>query len=79
MSAAFEAVTYGKLFYEFIEIDEINALKLSKGKFDASCVLSPTAKDKIYWWRQNILNSSRKMISAPTVDYIIHTDAGNLG
>ena len=45
LSASFEAVTYGKLFYMFIEIDKINALKLSKGTFDAPCVLSPTAKD----------------------------------
>ena len=68
LSASFGAVTYGRLFHRFIEIDKINALKLSKGKFDAPCVLSPTAKGEIYWWRQNILNSSRKMISAPTVD-----------
>ena len=78
MSAPFEAVIYGRSFYRFIEIDKINALKLSKGKFDAPRVLSPTAKDEIYWWRQNILNSSRKIISAPTVDYIIHTDVSNL-
>ena len=56
-SASFEAVTYGRLFYRFIEI----------GKINAPCVLSPTAKDEIYWWRQNFLISSRKMISAPTV------------
>ena len=35
LSASFEAVTYGRLFYRFIEIDKINALKLSKRKFDA--------------------------------------------
>ena len=79
LSASFEAVMYGRLFYKFIEIDKKNALKLSKGKFDAPCVLSPIAKDEINWWRQNILNSSRKMILAPTVDYIIRTDASNLG
>ena len=43
LSASFEAVTYGRLFYRFREIDKRNALKLSKGKFDAPCVLSPTA------------------------------------
>ena len=63
-------------FYRFIEIDKINVLKLSKGKFDAPCVLSPTVKNKIY---SNILNSSRKMISAPTVECIILTDASKLG
>ena len=79
LAASFEAaVTYGRLFYRFIEIDKINALKISKGKFDAPCVLSPTAKYEICWWRQNVQNSSWKMISAPTVDYIIHTDASNL-
>ena len=78
LAASFEAVTYGRLFYRFIEIDKINALKISKGKFDAPCVLSPTAKSEICWWRQNVQNSSWKMISAPTVDYIIHTDASNL-
>ena len=30
--ASFEAVTYGRLFYRFIEIDKINALELSKEK-----------------------------------------------
>ena len=76
LSASFEAVTYGRSFYRFMEIDKINALKLSKGKFDAPCVLPPTVKDEIY---SNILNSFRKMISAPTVEYIIPTDASNLG
>ena len=78
LSSSFEAVTYGRLSQRFIEIDKINALKLSKGKSDAPCILCPTAKDEIYWWRQNILNSFRKMISAPTVD-CMHTDASNLG
>ena len=54
LSASFEVVTYGRLFYRFKEIDKVNALKLSNGKFDAHCVLSPTAKDEICWWRQNI-------------------------
>ena len=75
LSASFEAVTYGRLFYRFIESDKINALKLFKGKLDAPCVLSTIAKDESYWWRQNILNSPRKVVSAPTVDYVIHTDA----
>ena len=30
--ASFEAVTYRRLFYRFIEIDKTNALELSKGK-----------------------------------------------
>ena len=43
VAASFEAVTDGRLFYRFKEIDKINALRLSKGKFDAPCVLSLTA------------------------------------
>ena len=35
LATSLEAVTYGRLFYRFIEIDKINALKLSKGNFDA--------------------------------------------
>ena len=31
--ASFAAVTCGRLFYRFIEIDKINVLKLSKGRF----------------------------------------------
>ena len=49
LSASFEAVTHGILFYRFTEIDKMNVLKLSKGKFDAPCVQYPTAKDEIYW------------------------------
>ena len=68
-----------RLFHRFIEIEKINALKLSKGKFDAPCGISSTGKNEICWWRQGIQNSSRKMISAWTGYYIIHTDASNLG
>ena len=49
LAASFETLTYGRLFYRFIEIDKINTLKLSKGKFDAPCVLSPTPKYEICW------------------------------
>ena len=45
-------------------------------KFDH--VLSPIAKDEICWWRF-VGKLFQKMISTPTVDYIIHTDASNLG
>ena len=54
-------------------------MKLSKRKSDTPCILSPAAKDETCWWRQNIQNSSQKVISSRTVHYIIHTDASNLG
>ena len=79
LEALFEAVTYGALFYSFMEIEKINVLTLSKEKSDVSCVLSPAAKNEACCLRQNIQNSSQKMISAPTLDYIKHTDASNLG
>ena len=53
--ASFEAVTYGRLFYRFIEIDKINALKLSKGKFALYLHL--------VYYNQNIQDSSKKWFS----------------
>ena len=47
-------------------------------KINLRVYLYPTVKDQICWWRQNIQNSSRKMILAQTVDYTKHTDGSNL-
>ena len=47
-------------------------------KINLRIYLYPTVKGQICWWRQNIQNSSRKMILAQTVDYTRHTDGSNL-
>ena len=49
LETSFEAVAYGRSFYRSIEIDKIIALKLSKGRFDGTCIPSPTAMDETRW------------------------------
>ena len=41
--ASFEAVQYGRLYYQHIKYGKITALKSSQGNFDTPCPLSPSA------------------------------------
>ena len=51
--ACFPGVEFGQLFYRQLEIDKAAALKLHKGDFDQSMVLSDIAKQDLVWWIEN--------------------------
>ena len=51
------AVQYSALFYRFLEIDKISALRSSKGNYDASMSLSDDAKAELQWWINSIRGS----------------------
>lgn len=73
-----EATKWGKLYYRNLERDKINALKYSKGNYDAYMNISKAAISDIQWWL-----SDEKLIPAcfaySPVDIEIFSDASNLG
>ena len=79
MTAAFEAVPFGRMYYRHIEICKTRALEHNKYDFEAKCELNWQAKEEIKWWIYNIDSSVAKMKSIPEIDKIIYTDASNEG
>jgi len=72
--ASFYGVTYGPLFYRYLEHDKTLALKTSRYNFDSSVTLSYEAKLELQWWIKNI-KTSYKNIATCDPDIVIHTDA----
>ena len=52
--ACFPGVEFRQLFYRQLEIDKAAALKLHKGDFDQSMVLSDIAKQDLVWWIEKV-------------------------
>ena len=72
------AVEHGQLYYRYLEINKIKALKLEKGNFDAFTQLEENAKLEVLWWKCNI-NDSFRFITISSPELTIHTDASQLG
>ena len=72
------AVNYGELFYRFLEMDKIKALRNSRGEFDGLMFLSPESKKEISWWLENI-DDSFKPIRIPGPQHVLTTDSSKLG
>ena len=78
--ASFPGVMYGPLWYRRIENDKIEALKRSKGDYDAPVIFSIEAVTDMQWWRDNIDRVSNVIDeSHGEPDIIIFSDASNLG
>jgi len=72
------AVLHGELYYRFLEIGKINALKKSHGNFDAKMKLGVDAKLELEWWKNNAPLCFRP-IRIPPFSLLITTDASNAG
>ena len=72
------AVQYGSLFYKYLEMDKVAALRKSCGNFDAMMTLSPEALSEIYWWDQNVLNCSKSLNLTPH-SVVLQSDASLTG
>ena len=75
VTASFEAVPYGRLYYRNIELCKTEALESNKFNFDAMCTLSDGARRDIKWWIDNIMDSFAYIKAIPDIDHVIHTDA----
>ena len=54
ITSSLPAVMHGQLHYRALESCKIEALNVSKGKFDKPMSLSKEAKEDIIWWHSNI-------------------------
>ena len=79
LTASFDAVPGGRLHYRHIELCKIAALKVAKGDFESQCKLSEKASQEIQWWAANIPGAFAHIKNVAKVDYIVFTDASNLG
>ena len=72
------AFHYAGAHVKNLEKDKIEALKSSKGDFNATMVISQNGKSDIFWWLENIENSGRS-IDFTHPDFTIFTDASEEG
>ena len=59
------AVKFAPLYYKTLEIDRDNALKNSRGNFDARMPVSNVARDCLNWWVNNIDTAYRPILLGP--------------
>ena len=65
--SSFPGVKFGTLYYGYLEMDNIKALKQSKGNFDALVSVSKKGVADRKWWLDN-LDDSYNDICHPPVD-----------
>ena len=78
MVSSFSAVEFAPLHYRCIEKAKINALKVSKGNFDAIMSISYEMKNELLWWINN-LSTQKRSIEHGNATIQITTDSSLLG
>ena len=48
--SSFPGVAYGHLFYRDLEVAKTEALKLNRGNYGSTMVLSDDKKSELQWW-----------------------------
>ena len=67
----FPGVKFGALYYRYLEMDKIKALKQSKGDFDALMSVSKNGVADMKWWLHN-LDDGYNDICHPPVDITLY-------
>ena len=78
MIAFSQALTYGAAHTKTLERDKIEALRHSRGDFEAKMCLSTEARTEITWWLDHV-GYSGKEVREPPPSVIIFTDASTEG
>ena len=55
--SSFPGVQFGRLHYRHLELDKVEALKISKGNYDAQARLSQETYTELKWWIDNIMSA----------------------
>ena len=76
--ASSPGVTYGPLYYRQLEIEKVAALKQNQGNFEASMILSDMARSDLYWWIENITDTSNTAAHG-NCQVIVYSDASLTG
>ena len=72
------AFHYASAHVKNLEKDKIEALKISRGDFNASMQISQRGIEDIFWWLRNV-NKSGRNIDLSDPDMVIFTDASEEG
>ncbi|XP_068707436.1 uncharacterized protein [Montipora foliosa] len=76
--SSFPGVAHGPLFYRDLEMAKSEALKLGRGNYDSTMVLSDDMKPELQWWVDN-LETATSPFSNGNPDIVIDTDASLIG
>ena len=71
-------MAYRPLFYRDLEMAKTEALKLNRGNYDSTMVLSDDKKSELQWWVDN-LKTATCPISIGNPDIVIDTDSSLAG
>ena len=66
------------MYYRGLEKEKTRQLRLNKGDFDASLILTDDNKSDIQWWLDN-LETSYELINHGTPQIVLYTDSSLLG
>ena len=72
--SSFHGTAYGPLFHRDLEMAKTEALKLKRGNYDATMVLSDDTRTELQWWVDN-LETATSLISNGHPYIVIDTDA----
>ena len=78
MTSNLPRVKYGVAQYNYLEQDKTNALKISKGCFDAMMILPPLSINDVQW-QYNKINCSKNNITTGKPVIEISSDASSFG
>lgn len=78
-SSAHYAVKCAHLFHRYLDIDKIEALKLSKQNFNANVTISSKGRSEINWWITNLEFMNGKPIRETSPNHYLQTDASLSG
>ena len=70
--------SFGLLYYQALETDKIQTLKLKKDNFDKKIIISSAGKDDIYWWPDNI-SAAFNVVWKGNGELALITDASKSG
>ena len=76
--SSFPGVAFGPLFYRDLEMAKTEALKVNRGGYDSTMVLSDDMKSELQWWVDN-LETASSPISNGNPDIVIDTNASLIG
>ena len=76
--SSFPGVQFGRLHYRHLELDKVEALKISKGNYDAKAMHSQESYTELKWWIDNIM-SAFCPIRYKHPDLTLTTDASTRG
>ena len=71
--SSFPAVEFAEMYYRYLELDRISALRVNKGNFDSIMALSAQSKTELTWWVNHVLTASEP-ISHGNPDLTLTTD-----